>query len=1019
MPSRPQSSPENQPELPLFADLSTEHDETTETQSQDSPGTCRAGFQRRFTGWNRPVLHQVVNHLMAAASKSGEAILDLSSVLIIVPTRHAGRRLRETLALEAAQVDSAVFPPLVVTQDFFTDAERIPAEGEATKNPVATRETTRLVWAALLLEIDLNRFRHVFPIDPIERGLTWAMKTADELLEVRNLLTESGLTFASASDPLRDRDMEPFRWRELADLESLAIRRTHDLGLRDESLSRINAAQTGELPDTISQVLVAGTPDLRPLTILALKRATEFLPVEVLIHAPEAESHRFDDWGRPIPDFWLEAEILIPDATRSIRDAATPTDQAELACELIGETEEPAALSAIGVPDPEVAAPLEQSASRREWSTYDPAGHPVSRHGIYYMLDQTAGLLANRSFENVPRLLRCPDFAKALVKRLPVSNEEEGEAQTVSANRFLALVDELRERCLPDQLEDALLGAKRNFARNPALELGLQWISDWMQRFRKEAFGEVLIAYLSEIFADRTFTPQEHAHGAFSEVAAAILDAEAAFEKTRDAFPRKLQPSERFHLLLELIRQRHLYDEREPDNIDLEGWLELLWEDAPHLVVTGMNDHVLPESIIGHAFLPDSARRALKIPDNDDRFARDAYLFTSLLESRRGNGEFEAGRVDLVFGRQSESGDPLRPSRLLFQCSDAELPERTLQFFGGEAPTTQPLPWSLPWKLKPQPLPDDARIFQRLSVTQFRSYLSCPFRFYLQHGLRMEEVDPEKSEMDARDFGNLVHDSLERFANDPEASTSIDPSEIRAALENEIDSILFQRYGSQLSTPVLIQREAARRRLSWWAEIEATERAAGWKILEPETSISTEEHPFALAGLPIVGRIDRIEEHEDGRLRVFDFKTHSIYDAGKHRNKTVAEYHIAPIKRTEDPESFPKWSCLEGAEGKPARWVDLQIPLYLLALAKRFPDREIEAGHIALGPTEAEVVLDLWLELDSELMESAKVCAEGVIESVRERKFWPPAERLPWTDPFEELLFGEPEESVDATGVSS
>ena len=97
-------------------------------------------------------------------------------------------------------------------------------------------------------------------------------------------------------------------------------------------------------------------------------------------------------------------------------------------------------------------------------------------------------------------------------------------------------------------------------------------------------------------------------------------------------------------------------------------------------------------------------------------------------------------------------------------------PRGRFNFFGGEAPASQPLPWTLPWKLQPRPLPDDARIFQRLSVTQFRSYLSCPFRFYLQHGLGMNEIDPEKSEMDARDFGNLVHDALERFARDPRSS---------------------------------------------------------------------------------------------------------------------------------------------------------------------------------------------------------------------------------------------------------
>lgn len=1012
---------DEQPELPLFdtpAPEPAEAEPAPDPASESAPGRT----SRTFLGWDAPVLESVTAHLAAGRDEGGA--LDLSDLLVIVPTRHAGRRLRESLALRAARRDAAVIPPLVVTQDFLVASDRVP-DGP----PVADRQATRLVWAALLLEIDLGRFRCAFPVDPVERHLGWAMKTADELLAVRNLLAESGLTFAAASDPLRERDMEPLRWKELAELESLAIRRARDLGLRDETLARLDAARSGELPGGITRILAAATPDLRPLGVAALERAAARLPVEVLVHAPASEADRFDAWGRPVPERWLEAGIDIPDPAGAIHDAATPADQAELACELLGrrlgELGNPAAVAAVGVPDPEVIDCLEQSAIRRGWSTHDPAGRPVSNHGIYYLLDQTASLVATRSFEAVPRLLRCPDFGKALVSKLPVPDGEDGEPRPVSTTAFLARVDELRERCLPDQLEDALAAAKRNFPHRPELAAGLGWIADWMRRFRREDFGAVLVDYLSEIFADRTFTPQETAHGAFSETAAAVLEAEAAFATTRSAFPRggKLQPSERFHLLLELIREKKLHQEREPEDLDLEGWLELLWEDAPHLVVTGMNDHVVPEAIIGHAFLPDSARRALGIPDNDDRFARDAYLLTALVESRRESGERPdagrpcAGRIDLVFGRQSEGGDPLRPSRLLFQCPDEELPERTLQFFGGETPASRPLPWTLPWKLQPRPLPDDAKIFRQLSVTQFRGYLTCPFRFYLQHGLRMEEIDPEKSEMDARDFGNLLHDALERFARDPEAAASTEPRVIRAALEREVDAILGQRYGAQLSTPVLIQREAARRRLAWWSEIEAAQRAGGWRILETETPLSPEDTPFTLAGQPISGRIDRIEEHEDGRLRVFDFKTHSIYDSTKYRNKRVDEYHLAPIKRTEDPESFPGWARVENGEGKAARWVDLQIPLYRLALAERFPGREIEAGHIALGPTEAEVVLDPWSGLDEALLESARACAEGVIEAVRGRVFWPPAERLPWSDPFEELLFGEAGESVDAAGL--
>ncbi|MEM7603546.1 MAG: hypothetical protein AAF357_19300, partial [Verrucomicrobiota bacterium] len=452
MPPRRSSSSENQPELPLFDDLKElieqPHSSAAENPSptNDQP-TPKNGITHHFTGWDRPILATVANFLMSTAAN--DRLIDLSSLLIVVPTRHAGRRLREALALEASAQSAAVFPPLVVTEEFFVSPDRIP-----NGDPIADREATRLIWAALLLDLDLREFRCVFPVDPIERDLTWAMKTADELLEVRHLLTESGLTFATASDPLSDHDMEPLRWKELAKLESIAIRRTHDLRLRDDALSRIDAAQSGNLPGEIARILVASSPDLSPLGSIALEQFATRFPVEILVHAPESAAFRFDAWGRPLPNHWIEAEIDIPDPTNSILDAASPTHQAERACDLIGNVNSPAALAAIGVPDPEVISPLEQSASLRGWSTYDPAGQPVSHHGIYYLLDQTAALLATRSFEAVTRLLRCPDLSRALVSALPP-----GETGPLSATAFIALVDDLRERCLPDRLEDALTAA--------------------------------------------------------------------------------------------------------------------------------------------------------------------------------------------------------------------------------------------------------------------------------------------------------------------------------------------------------------------------------------------------------------------------------------------------------------------------------------------------------------------------------------------------------------------------------
>ena len=215
-------------------------------------------------------------------------------------------------------------------------------------------------------------------------------------------------------------------------------------------------------------------------------------------------------------------------------------------------------------------------------------------------------------------------------------------------------------------------------------------------------------------------------------------------------------------LLLWSLGRESYYPEPEEAIIDLEGWLELPWNDAPFLIVTGMNDGKVPDSRPADVFLPDTLRRQLNLRHDEDRLARDAYLMTSLIESRRGQG-----RVCFIVGKTGATGDVLKPSRLLFQCSDAELPRRAERLFGTPPEARAGHPSSISFRLEAVPPPDvpaENLELKRISVTAFRDYLDCPFRYYLKHVLGMEALDDQKMELDAMDFGSLVHDTLHEMA---------------------------------------------------------------------------------------------------------------------------------------------------------------------------------------------------------------------------------------------------------------
>ncbi|GAI21592.1 unnamed protein product, partial [marine sediment metagenome] len=79
--------------------------------------------ERLFLGWDAPVTAKAQEFLLPQ-QLSGS--VDLEKELIVVPTRQAGRRLRETLALHCAKQNAALLSPHVVTPTFFLLSENEP-----------------------------------------------------------------------------------------------------------------------------------------------------------------------------------------------------------------------------------------------------------------------------------------------------------------------------------------------------------------------------------------------------------------------------------------------------------------------------------------------------------------------------------------------------------------------------------------------------------------------------------------------------------------------------------------------------------------------------------------------------------------------------------------------------------------------------------------------------------------------------------------------------------------------------
>ena len=356
--------------------------------------------------------------------------------------------------------------------------------------------------------------------------------------------------------------------------------------------------------------------------------------------------------------------------------------------------------------------------------------------------------------------------------------------------------------------------------------------------------------------------------------------------------------------------------------------------------------------------------------DNSRRLARDVYALTAILHSRR--------RVTLIAGRSDPRGDALRPSRLWF-ATDAETVARRIQSFYGEANVVFCSAKGRPFAEQkatlddesPRPTrlivprPDPERSFDgAIPVTGFSAYLASPYRFYLGHVLKLRTLDDDVEELDARDFGNLLHYVLKGFGNS-DWKHSQDEAAIARYLDQQLDISADLLYGGDPLFPVQIQIEQARDRLKAFAAWQAKRALEGWEIIFTEKASEVMLALDDVRSVQIHGKIDRIDRHRgDHTWAILDYKT------GEQR-RAPSEVHFSK-----------------------GQWVDLQLPLYRLLAEPHGVTGDVKLGYISI-PRDNDRLECLLADWSEEQLREAEAVARLTAGRILNREFWQILDRPP------------------------
>jgi len=934
--------------------------------------------QLHFLGWDKPVTDTVARYIL---NDVPAPLVQMDGTLIVVPTKEAGRRLREKMMIICRENKSALLDARIVTPLFFIQSrENIGFEAGAT--------LVRSVWIKTLLSLRKDDCPALFPRGIPENNHQWAFAMSKIIQQLREDLSDGCLSINSVLEKHEAELQELQRWSDLGKIETMYLENLRKTGRSDPCELKLTHAKSPTLPAGIKKIIMASVPDPSLLALETIKALSRKLAVEIMVMAPKELQYHFDDWGRPFPDKWITRLIDIPEPEKTILIAGDPACQAQSVADLIHDNEYHFNDICIGVPDRAVIPYLQNKLESAGITAFDPDDRPLKDHHLYHLIKAWRLLTENASFKNIAAFLRKADILKHLQATCKISAVE-----------LLTEIDQLQNKALPQTMQDAVLAlTKTGENKFPNLKTAIKFTQEILSAANSDASHAALRGLLEQVFALKMITGDSDDDKDFKAVASNISEILNDITYSRvftKNFPVQLINQLIVSRLDELSIPRH----REGAMIDLNGWLELAWNDAPFMIITGFNEGQVPDSQKCDVFLPDSLKKTLGLRNNESRFARDAYLLSLIIAMRE-----QTGRVVLITGKTSPEGDPLKPSRLLFRCPDKQLAKRAESIFKEVEEKTQHPPYSVTFKLNPA-APLSARNAIRrgeiaggsnrrkqllpaeLHATQFRDYLACPFRFFLKHILKME-CTGEKTELDALDFGTAIHAILERFSGNPKINGSTDPNVIQKYLTGMLADYFQKTFGNNHSFPILYAQAIAKQRLQAFAEHQAQSSSEGWEIVERELPCQ-----LTISGMKVAGKIDRVDKkRNERRMRIIDYKTSDSAE-------NPVKQHIRESRR-----EIPDYARLHNAENK--RWNDLQLPLYRL-MFKNMPlgkeCKEVELCYFNLPKAISNSGLAVWENFTQELEESAYKSAEIIIGRIKQGIFWPPADSVKYDD-FEPLF---------------
>jgi predicted DNA binding CopG/RHH family protein len=329
-----------------------------------------------------------------------------------------------------------------------------------------------------------------------------------------------------------------------------------------------------------------------------------------------------------------------------------------------------------------------------------------------------------------------------------------------------------------------------------------------------------------------------------------------------------------YSLFSEILRNETLDFKGEPlQGLQIMGMLESRVLDFDTVILTSVNENILPAGKSNNSFIPYDVKREHGLPTYKEKDAVYTYHFYHLIQ--------RAKEVYIIYNTEPDVLKGGEKSRFITQLEIDGVHKIKHQIATPKVPEIKDSLQSI------KKTPD---VIERLNIqaqkgfspSSLTTYVRNPLDFYYQKVLGVYQQDEVEETVAANTLGTVVHNTLEDLYRPIEgAFLSLDHI---AAMRKKIDDRIqfhfndIYKEGELSKGKNLIIYEIAKRYVANFLKTEESSLNKGNQIkiikLEEELkcSIGVEGLEFPIR---LVGKVDRVDEF-NGVLRIIDYKTGKV-----------------------------------------------------------------------------------------------------------------------------------------------